>query len=64
MNFQKILSQFQLEILALVVFGLFYLLLRYLIIRRPITYAEYEKWFLRGAAFALFVLLIYLTLRF
>jgi len=61
MTFKLIFSQFQLEVLAALVFFLAYLSIRFLIIRRKITYAEYEKWFFIGVSILLVILFIYLV---
>ena len=63
MDFQKMISQLQLELLALAVFALAYLMLRYLILRRPIKYPEYERWFLIGIVIAAVLLLIFFIFR-
>lgn len=57
------MSQFGPELIALALFALFYLILRFLIIRRPITHSEYENWFFASFAIVLAVFLILQTLR-
>jgi hypothetical protein len=45
MNFRKFLDQFLLELLVLVGLAFLYMLLRFIIFRRKITYKEFEACF-------------------
>ena len=60
MTFKAIFSQLQLEVLFALIFLLIYSVIRFLIFRRKITYAEFEKWFFILASITLTILVIYL----
>lgn len=62
-SFSKFLNQLGLELLTLVVFGLFYLILRYLVFRRSMTYPEYGKGFFIFIGAVFFIFSVYLYLR-
>lgn len=58
MYFLKVLQQFYLELVAIALLGLAYVVFRYVIIRRKITYKEFEVYcfILFGVAVVVFVL--------
>ncbi len=60
MNSPDFKGQFLLELIALGLFFVAYLILRHLIFRRPITYKEYEKWFFVGSAVLLIVFIFFI----
>lgn len=52
-------DQLYLELLFLVIVCISYLILRYFILRRSITYPEFEKWFLASAAISIIALILF-----
>jgi hypothetical protein len=59
MNQEKFILNLQLELLFLAIVLTGYLILRYVVMRRPITYKEFENWFLKSAAVLIICFITY-----
>lgn len=63
MTSDKLLQNFGIELLVLVLLGMFYIIIRYIALRRPISYAEFEKAFFIAAALGISAAVTFFLLR-